>query len=134
MIELLYDAPTGRAVIVFEYMEWDLHVLNTDRPDNETLNESTAQNYFFQILKGIKHMHNWGIFHSNITPKNILVSKDTIKIWDFNSCKDIFSGQPYPDDIKTVSYSAPEMVMCRGFYDYKVDIWGAGCVFYELLK
>lgn len=80
MIELLYDAPTGRAIIVFEYMESDLHVLNTDRPDNETINEMNAQNYFFQILKGIKHMHNCGIFHSHITPKNILISKDTIKI------------------------------------------------------
>ena len=104
MIELLYDAPSGRVVLVLEHMDSDLHILNSDRTENDYIRENNAQNYIYQILKGIKHLHNNGLFHSNISTKNILVSKDIIKICDFSSCKGIFSNNPYSEEIISTVY------------------------------
>jgi renal tumor antigen len=50
MYEVLYDLPSGKVAVVFEDMESDLHTLNSDRPDNETITESKARSYIFQIL------------------------------------------------------------------------------------
>ena len=30
-------------------------------------------------------------------------------------------------------YRPPECLICEGYYNYKMDIWGAGCVLFEML-
>jgi len=38
----------------------------------------------YNILKGIKYMHEWNVIHRDIKPANILINDDwTIKICDF---------------------------------------------------
>lgn len=126
LIELVYDKASGKVALVFENMESDLHTLNTDRPDNETILESTAQNYVYQLLKGIKHLHSYGMIHGNITSRNVFTSKELIKILPLQINK--------PEYSKITSYSAPELIISKPNYDFKIDIWAAGCIFYELLK
>ena len=29
-------------------------------------------------------------------------------------------------------YRAPECLLTDGFYDHKMDVWGVGCVFFEI--
>lgn len=36
--------------------------------------------------------------------------------------------------ISTRWYRAPECLLTDGFYSYKMDIWGVGCVMYEVLS
>jgi renal tumor antigen len=52
---------------------------------------------------------------------------------DFGSCRGILSKQPYTEYIATRWYRSPECLLCDGIYGYKMDIWGAGCVLYEIL-
>ena len=34
----------------------------------------------------------------------------------------------------SLRYRAPECLLTDGYYTYKMDIWGIGCVFYEILS
>jgi serine/threonine protein kinase len=40
---------------------------------------------------------------------------------------------PYTEYIATRWYRSPECLMFDGVYTYKMDIWGIGCVFFELI-
>lgn len=97
------------------------------------MTETKAKNYFFQICKGLDYMHSKGIFHRDIKPENILFKDNTIKLADFGSCRGIHSRQPYTEYIATRWYRSPECLICDGIYTYKMDLWGAGCVLYEII-
>jgi len=94
--------------------------------------EQKIKNYIYQLLKAIDHMHSNGIFHRDIKPENVLLAEDTLKLADFGSCRGIYSKQPYTEYISTRWYRPPECLLTDGFYNYKMDIWGVGCVFFEV--
>lgn len=79
-------------------------------------------------------MHSNGIFHRDIKPENILITDDTVKLADFGSCRGISQKQPFTEYISTRWYRAPECLLTDGYYNYKMDIWGVGCVFFEILS
>ena len=53
---------------------------------------------------------------------------------DFGSCRGIYAKQPFTEYISTRWYRAPECLLTDGYYNYKMDIWGLGCVFFEVLS
>ena len=79
-------------------------------------------------------MHKNGIFHRDIKPENILVTGENVKLADYGSCRGIYSKQPYTEYISTRWYRPPECLLTDGYYHYKMDIWGVGCIFFELLS
>jgi serine/threonine protein kinase len=90
-----------------------------------------------RTLAAVAHMHDRGIFHRDIKPENILIegSYDIwtgLKLADFGSCRGIFSKQPYTEYISTRWYRAPECLLTDGYYGPEMDVWGVGCVFYEI--
>ena len=97
------------------------------------LPERKAKFWIYQTLKALEYMHKNGIFHRDIKPENILLLKNKVKLADLGSCKGIYSKPPFTEYISTRWYRAPECLLTDGYYNYKMDIWGVGCVFYELL-
>ena len=85
-------------------------------------------------MKAIDHMHRNGIFHRDIKPENLLLTDDTLKLADFGSCRGIKSKQPFTEYISTRWYRAPECLLTDGYYGYKMDLWGVGCVMFEVLS
>jgi renal tumor antigen len=79
-------------------------------------------------------MHRNGIFHRDIKPENILLTEDHVKLADFGSCRGIYSKQPYTEYISTRWYRAPECLLTDGYYGYKMDMWGFGCVLFEVIS
>ena len=57
-----------------------------------------------------------------------------MKLADFGSCRGIYSKQPYTEYISTRWYRAPECLLTDGYYGYKMDLWGVGCVFFEIVS
>lgn len=83
-------------------------------------------------------MHKKGIFHRDIKPENILIESSSseqgrgLKLADFGSCRGIYSKQPYTEYISTRWYRAPECLLTDGYYGPEMDLWGAGCVMFEI--
>jgi len=131
LIEVLYDQPTGRLALVFELMDMNIYELIRGR--RHYVAEDRIKNYMYQLITAMDHMHRNGIFHRDIKPENILITEDALKLADFGSCRGIYSKQPYTEYISTRWYRAPECLLTDGYYNYKMDMWGVGCVFFELV-
>mmetsp|Transcript_21717 Transcript_21717/g.65024 ORF Transcript_21717/g.65024 Transcript_21717/m.65024 type:complete len:483 (-) Transcript_21717:139-1587(-) len=133
--EVLYDQPTGRLALVFELMDANLYELIRGR--RHYLHAQLIQSYMYQLLRALDHMHRKGIFHRDIKPENILIENKSdlgrgLKLADFGSCRGIYSKQPYTEYISTRWYRAPECLLTDGYYGPEMDLWGAGCVFFEI--
>ncbi|KAJ0412468.1 hypothetical protein ATCC90586_005488 [Pythium insidiosum] len=129
--EVLYDQPSGRLALVFELMDANLYEMIRGR--RQYLKAELIQSLMFQLVKALDHMHNKGIFHRDIKPENILVDDHSkLKLADFGSCRGIYSKQPYTEYISTRWYRAPECLLTDGYYGPEMDMWGAGCVFFEI--
>ena len=98
------------------------------------LAEARVRKFMYQLSKAMDHMHRNGIFHRDIKPENILISDDALKLADFGSCRGIYSKQPYTEYISTRWYRAPECLLTDGYYNYKMDIWCVGAVFFEIVS
>ena len=97
------------------------------------LSERKAKMWIYQTLKALEFMHRNGIFHRDIKPENILLRGDQVKLADLGSCKGMYSKPPFTEYISTRWYRSPECLLTDGYYNYKMDIWGLGCVFFEIL-
>jgi len=131
LIEILYDEPTGRLALVFELMDINMYELIKDR--KTYLPQNKVKHHMYQLFKAIEAMHRKGIFHRDIKPENILLTGDLVKLADLGSCKGTSAQHPYTEYISTRWYRSPECLMTDGYYDEKMDIWGAGCVMFEIL-
>ena len=101
------------------------------------LSPALVRSYMWQLMKSLDHMHKKGIFHRDIKPENILIESTNeigkgLKLADFGSCRGIYSKQPYTEYISTRWYRAPECLLTDGFYGPEMDLWGAGCVMFEI--
>ncbi|KAL2920192.1 hypothetical protein HK105_200259 [Polyrhizophydium stewartii] len=131
-VRVASDQKHGVLALNFELMDCNLYELISRK--NVIITETKAKNYFYQICRGLEYMHSKGIFHRDIKPENILIKDNTIKLADFGSCRGIHSKQPYTEYIATRWYRSPECLLCDGIYNFKMDIWGAGCVLYEIIS
>lgn len=138
--EVFFDKPTGRLALVFELMHANLYEIIRGR--RRYLNPELVRSYIFQLLKALEHMHRRGIFHRDIKPENILTSigkrhgsgvGEELKLADFGSCRGIYSKQPYTEYISTRWYRAPECLLTDGHYGPEMDMWGVGCVMFEII-
>lgn len=131
LLEVLYDQPSGRLALVFELMDMNIYELIRER--RHYLASNRVRSFMYQLCRAIDHMHRNGIFHRDIKPENILIKDEMLKLADFGSCRGIYSKQPFTEYISTRWYRAPECLLTDGYYSYKMDIWGLGCVFFEIM-
>ncbi|KAK9758680.1 Protein kinase domain [Popillia japonica] len=144
MIEYFYDPALGKLTYVFELM--DMSMYEYMKSKKRPMSEVKVRNYLYQMLKGLEHLHKNGLFHRDIKPENILVKlpphnpvnlpyvqAEIVKLADLGSIRGIYSRPPYTEYISTRWYRSPECLLTVGYYGPKMDVWAAGCVFYEML-
>ncbi|XP_032452032.1 MAPK/MAK/MRK overlapping kinase-like isoform X2 [Nasonia vitripennis] len=130
--ECHYDALPGRLSLVFELMDMSLYDF-TENQKGRLLPEMRVKNYVYQLLRGLDHLHRHGVFHRDVKPENILLKGNLLKLGDLGSVRAICVQPPYTEYISTRWYRSPECLLTGGFYGPKMDVWAAGCVFFELL-
>ncbi|KAH8278465.1 hypothetical protein KR018_003841 [Drosophila ironensis] len=103
---------------------------------------------FHQIVDAVDYVHLKGLIHRDLKPSNIFFSQDgQIKIGDFGLVTDMAdipnlvakcgdqTGMPscarHTQQVGTHLYMSPEQLLGR-HYDYKVDIYSLGLIFFEL--
>lgn len=128
--EIIFDRRVGSLSLVCELSDMNLYELIRTR--SRPMPELKVQHFIYQLFNAIDHTHRAGIYHRDIKPENILITKDTLKVADFGSCRSVYSKQPLTEYISTRWYRPPECLLTEGRYGYKMDLWAAGCVMYEL--
>ena len=130
LIEVLFEEATGKASLVMELFDMNLYEAIKERKNY--LKESLIQWYTYQLLKAIEVTHKNGIFHRDLKPENILLKDHHLVLADLGSCKPIKARMPFTEYVSTRWYRAPECIMTNGFYNYKMDMCGVGCVLFEM--
>lgn len=126
---------TDQSYLVLEHMDCSLD----DWIYGTKYCRSFIIDFMRQIFEGLEAIHAHGIIHRDIKPSNILMKGNSVKISDFGSTRlcspDILTTEHslYETKVGTPGYRAPELIFQNKKYNNKVDIWGAGCVFAELI-
>lgn len=118
--------------LIQESMEADLHFIIQSK---QVLNSDHIRFLLFQLINGLRVIHNAGVIHRDLKPSNCLVnSRCVLKICDFGlareNCDDETEMSNY---VQTRWYRAPELLFKFRKYDYKVDMWSVGCIMMEML-
>ena len=121
--------------IVMEFADaGDLHqCIQRRRKEKRNFAEKRVRNYLVQITFALEYLHSRHILHRDLKTQNIfLTSSNRIKLGDFGISKTLSQENDFATTgIGTPQYLSPEI--CKRLkYDYKSDIWGLGCVLYEM--
>ncbi|KAL2897141.1 Cyclin-dependent kinase D-1, partial [Bienertia sinuspersici] len=123
----------GNLHLVFEFMESDLEAVIRDR--NIVLSPADIKSYLQMTLRALAFCHKKWVLHRDMKPNNLLLAADgQLKLGDFGLAR-IF-GSPhrrFTHQVFARWYRAPELLFGTKQYGPAVDIWGAACVFAELL-
>jgi serine/threonine-protein kinase len=85
---------------------------------------------FCQVASAMTHMHRRGVFHGDLKPSNIMLSKDgQVKLIDFGTCW--IRGEAKNRVQGTPQYIAPEQANDK-VVDAKTDIYNLGATMYRM--
>ena len=95
-----------------------------------------AKKYFKQLLEGLKYLHSKKIIHRDLKPQNMLITEnDEIKICDFGLARGTgVPVQTYTNEVVTLWYRPPDILLGSKMYDNSIDLWSAACIFGEMLN
>jgi serine/threonine-protein kinase len=86
---------------------------------------------FIQVASALSHMHRRGVFHGDVKPGNILLSRaGQVKLIDFGTAW--IKGEPKNRVQGTIQYMAPEQVHERTVDD-RTDIYNFGATLYRIV-
>lgn len=107
-----------------------LNKINKHSKNKSTFPEEEIWRHLYDMVSGLKALHDLKICHRDIKCANMFLSKGKIKIGDLNVSKIVKVGLLYTQT-GTPYYASPEVWKDRP-YDMKSDIWSLGCVIYEM--
>lgn len=123
---------------VMEYVESDLSgILHVYKSQRLTwLSMDAIRWIMLQLMSTLAFLQKHIIMHRDIKCSNLLLTENgDLRLTDFGltrHCDDSFPRN-YASNIITLWYSPPEVLLGSNDYDYKVDVWSAGCILGELL-
>ncbi len=132
---------------LFKYKNNDYYNSDNSSSSSESYNKpiiavpfKLSKKITYQILKGLEHLHNNNIIHTDIKLDNILIEKPInqiktdddikIKLCDFGTSHLTTDKSDFT--IGTIDYSAPECIIGLP-YGKGIDIWATGCIIFELI-
>ena len=111
--------------------------------NNRPYTEEEVSKITYDILFGLKHLHDRHIVHCDIKPDNILFESteddSNLVLVDMGFATLCERGSFLDKMRGTLEYMAPEVLTPgpggeRLAYDSKADVWSVGCVLYTLLS
>ncbi|KAJ3160564.1 negative regulator of the PHO system [Geranomyces michiganensis] len=120
--------------LVFEFMDQDLKKYMDTLNTQGMIEPQRAKWFMFQLLRGIAFCHDNRVLHRDLKPQNLLINqKLELKLGDFGLARAF--GIPvntFSNEVVTLWYRAPDVLLGSRNYSTSIDIWSAGCIFAEM--
>ncbi|KAK6435969.1 negative regulator of the PHO system [Oleoguttula sp. CCFEE 5521] len=137
----LYDVihTENKLMLVFEYMDKDLKKYMDTYPNpvngqRGALDAGIIKSFMWQLLRGIAFCHENRVLHRDLKPQNLLISTTgVLKLADFGLARAF--GIPvntFSNEVVTLWYRAPDVLLGSRTYNTSIDIWSAGCIMAEM--
>lgn len=124
----------NKLMLVFEFMDCDLKKYMDTHGDRGALKPMTIKSFMYQLLKGIEFCHTNRVLHRDLKPQNLLINKHgQLKLGDFGLARAF--GIPvntFSNEVVTLWYRAPDVLLGSRTYNTSIDIWSAGCIMAEM--
>lgn len=142
-ISILKSLNFQHIITFYDHFEDDLNVVHIleyvsggdlyHKISQGPIDEDTSLIYLKQIAYAVAYLHRKNIMHRDIKPENILIDeKGSLKLTDFGHSIIYTDGEKVNGVYGTIYYIAPEMIKYKP-YDYRIDIWMLGVLYYEML-
>merc|ERR1711939_1147219 len=124
----------NKLMLVFEYMDKDLKKYMDTQGDRGALPPVTIKSFMHQLLLGIDFCHENRVLHRDLKPQNLLINNQgQLKLADFGLARAF--GIPvntFSNEVVTLWYRAPDVLLGSRTYNTSIDIWSAGCIMAEM--
>jgi len=121
-------------VILMEYCEGgDLrHAIRRKRDEGRIFCEQQIMSWFAQITLALDFIHANRVLHRDLKASNIFLQGSLLKLGDFGIARVLEGTLDNAETmVGTPFYMSPEVCKSEP-YSWKSDVWGLGCVLYEL--
>ncbi|OMJ71086.1 hypothetical protein SteCoe_30790 [Stentor coeruleus] len=124
-----------KLTLVFEYLDQDLKKL-LDAYAGQGLDYGTIKSYLLQLVRGVVHCHSHRVLHRDLKPQNLLINREgSLKLADFGLARAFgIPVRSFTNEVVTLWYRPPDVLMGSRNYNTSVDIWSVGCIFAELFN
>jgi len=131
LLDVFVDLPLQQVCMVLPYMQNDLKSLLRTRFKLGMPRRMIAST-MRQTFAGLAYLHDSDILHRDLKPMNVLVDESgTVKLADFGLARVRPKGS-LTQEVVTLWYRAPELLLGQQNYTAAVDMWAAGCMLAEL--
>lgn len=133
LMEVIHN--DDRMYLVFEYVETDLkRLIDQSNARKMRFDWEVVRRMAHQLCTAVAFCHSRNIFHRDLKPQNILVdSSFNIKLADIGLGRAASVPlRSYTQEIITLWYRPPELLLGCKYYDASVDVWSLACIIAEL--
>ena len=117
---------------MFEHLQQDLKKFMDG--NGTSMDPGLVKSFMYQLLQGLAFCHEHRVLHRDLKPQNLLINKKLqLKLADFGLARAF--GIPvrgYSSEVVTLWYRAPDVLMGNRKYGTPIDVWSAGCIFFEM--
>ncbi|XP_023233055.1 cyclin-dependent kinase 17-like [Centruroides sculpturatus] len=120
--------------LVFEYLKKNIYIYK-----NECMSVCPlciTKIFLLQLLRGLAYCHKRKVLHRDLKPQNLLISdRGELKLADFGLARaKSVPTKTYSNEVVTLWYRPPDVLLGSTDYTTSIDMWGVGCIFYEMAK
>ena len=101
---------------------------------HQKLTEEECSIFFYQLIKGVEHIHSLNFAHRDLKPENILLTEQNIlKIIDFGLSHEFHEESDLLNTkCGSPSYASPEILIGEPYDGFKSDIWSCGIILFAM--